>query len=602
MRTRLALGTGIALALALASSAQDVSADTAGQVVIQSNAASVTQVGSGAKRGRIDGDIRLRYPGFEQTTVVATKGHIVMITMEAVREQGQGPVQCSCSSYELRADGPPRAIVDLKRLTSYSNGERTCNHPKAAADEKGNIVWGYGSDYQSNRPNTYAGILNHKCETLAAPKVVNIVRDANDGAFDIAYLGNGRFVAGYYSDGGGGGLNFPKAGGRASIVMGLAVQDGSLLPTLERTFISPVIYPTNIGRPTVTAVDQNRALLCAGKGPDRPSDHVECALVDMTKTGVGVTAARTETQDGQQVQVPGSGSGANGAPGPNEFLMTDSTVWKAEVAKGNREKRIYFNQPTIAKISDNEYALMAIESNGMGKNTNVKGANVAHLFALNRTGDSITIGGEIVGAAAHQTHASICVGPYGEQGAATVGVLSAAPTGIGRAAMAMVSYDPAVKQFKYDERADLWPAAWYGDSGHLSNWYGRNPLKQGRDFMRCIGGVENPGYHQPNGYMADVKTFFAAAVHGRIPGDEKNSLFLSLVPGQMDKKPLPQNPLPAGEKPLPTEDSTPKTDTGPQDSGGCGCTTPGRTVPGNGVLLAGLGAAIAVVVSRRRRR
>src|SRR6185295_2869698 len=138
-------------------------------------------------------------------------GHLVVVTMEAVQEPGKAPVQCSCSSYEMRADGPPRQVADLKRLTDYSNGERTCNHPKAAADENGNIVWAYGSDYNSNRPNTYAGIINEKCEHLAAPTMVNIQRDANDGAPDVTYLGGGKFMAGYYSDGGGtAGAGFPE--------------------------------------------------------------------------------------------------------------------------------------------------------------------------------------------------------------------------------------------------------------------------------------------------------------------------------------------------------------------------------------------------------
>ena len=39
----------------------------------------------------------------------------------------------------------------------------------AADGPNGDIVWGYGSDYNSNRPNTYVGIINEKCEQLAAP-------------------------------------------------------------------------------------------------------------------------------------------------------------------------------------------------------------------------------------------------------------------------------------------------------------------------------------------------------------------------------------------------------------------------------------------------
>ena len=565
MRTH-ALGLVVAstLVVTATTSFADVANPDQSANLTPSSAAQVLTVASGAKRGRIDGEMRLRYPGFEQSTVVNTKGHLVVITMEAVQEPGKAPVQCSCSSYKLRPDGAPQQVVNLKRLTEYGNAERACNHPKAAADENGNIVWGYGSDFGSNRPNTYAGILNEKCEHLAAPQMVSIPRDANDGAFDIDYVGNGRFIAGYYSDGGDG-PGFPQPGGDYSVAMGLQVNvtAGQLLPTLSRSWILLVVTPTNIGRPTVTAVSGDRAMLCAPKGPNRPSDHIECALLDM----------------------------ANG-----------TAVWKAEVARGDRQKKIYFNQPTIAKIDDTHFALMAIESSGQGKQgNNVKGSNTSHLFMLERNGDSVTIGGEIVGAAAHQTHASICNGAYGEGNAPALAIFSAAPTGIGRAAMAMVTYDQASKQFKHDPKADLWPAAWYGDSGHLSNWYGRNPMKQGRDFMRCIGNVANPGYHQPNGYMADVKTFFVGAVHGRVPGEEKNSLFLSLVPAQVDKKASPQNPMPAGEAPVLDPNAGKPENASPEDNSGCGCTTPGKKPYGEGAMFAAVGLGIVAVISRRRR-
>ena len=111
----------------------------------------------------------------------------------------------------------------------------------------------------------------------------------------------------------------------------------------------------------------------------------------------------------------------------------------------------------------------------------------------------------------------------------------------------------------------------------------------------------HPGYHQVNGYMADVKTFFVGAVHGRIPGDEKNSLFLSLVPGQMDKKPLPTNPVPAGEIPTTEPDVAPPAAEGPKSDSGCGCVTVGTSPASNTAALAGVGLALGIVISRRRR-
>jgi len=138
---------------------------------------------------------------------------------------------------------------------------------------------------------------------------------------------------------------------------------------------------------------------------------------------------------------------------------------------------------------------------------------------------------------------------------------------------------------------------------HLSNIYGRNPMRQGRDFMRCIGDVPNLGYHVDKGYLPDVKTFFVGTVHGRVPGDEKNSLFLSLVPGQIDKKAQPANPVPAGEAPSLDPNADPNAGAGApaaDSSGGCACTTTSRSGEGTSAML-GL-VALGVVVSLRRRK
>src|SRR5205814_1987254 len=134
MRSTRALSVTFALASILC--ATSAFADTAQPAAktpqfLQSTAAQVIKLGDG-NRGRLDGDPRLRYPGFEQTTVVNSRNHVVLITMEAVQERGQGPVQCSCASYELSPTGVPKIVTPLTRLTAYE-GERACNHPKAAA-------------------------------------------------------------------------------------------------------------------------------------------------------------------------------------------------------------------------------------------------------------------------------------------------------------------------------------------------------------------------------------------------------------------------------------------------------------------------------------
>lgn len=581
MRThRIALGLLCGTAF-FAPAADSLAADTAPQATPDrvSARAQVLTVGTG-NEGRMDGEMRRRYPGFEQSTAAAVGDHLVVVTMKAtVRDEKlgtYGPVQLACSSWQLQTNGPPKLVADLVQITNYpgQGRGRQANHPKIATDGK-YVVLGYGSDYNDDQPNTYVMVLNNACQALTQPQMVSVPRNANDGAFDISFngvnaAGKSIFTAGYYSDGNNGpGVpmnDLPvapadiKEGNDYSFAMGLALTPGAI-PTVERTWMTPIVTPTPIGRPTVQAIDANRSVYCAAQGPNRPTNHIYCAVIDSNKGNV---------------------------------------LSKGVAVQGDEKNMVYYGQPTLAKIGD-KIVLSALESSGQKKNgKNVKGSNVSHVLAFDVGADNkLNRVSEIVGASVHQTHSAICAGGYGDTGAATVGVLSASPSGIGRAAMVMVSYDANAAKFNYDPQNDVWPVAWYGDSGHLSNIYGENPMNQGRDFLRCIGDVPNPGYHQAGGYMPDVKSFFVATVHGRIPGNAKNSLFVSLVPGAADKKLTPENPVNAGTQSEPDPTIKPSS-SGGEDSSGCGCTTPGRT-PTSGFAAVGLALALGAVVYSRKR-
>src|SRR4029079_16539097 len=156
------------------------------------------------------------------------------------------------------------------------------------------------------------------------------------------------------------------------------------------------------------------------------------------------------------------------------------------------------------------------------------------------------------------------------------------------------SYDTNAKVISFDATKATWPTSWYADSGYASNMYGENPGRQGRDFLRCEGSMPNHAYGVPHDIMNDVKSFFITSVSGRIPGSMKNSLFVSLVPGVLDKAPeAPTNPQPAGQitpAAEPTGDPTPTAV--PKDSSGCACSTPGQKTQGSdlagGLVLLGL--------------
>jgi MYXO-CTERM domain-containing protein len=575
---------GFVGAACLTAFASHSSADTTTAVA---RAAAVLQVGDG-NQGRLDGEMRERGPGFEQTDVITLnkdgKQYIVLLTMQSMDETtGYAPWQCACSSFEMQANAAPKEVAHLVRISSYKQGtgERLCNHPRGDTD--GNvIVWAYGSDYNNNKPNTYVGALDHLCQTVANPIMVNAKDtselpqptpitatdnnlpttkiDNNDGAPDIKYNGNGQFTVGYLSTAG----NATES----SYALGIQLTKADVLYNLKRNWIRPMTWPARIGRPAIQAIDANHSLFCSSKGNNRPQEiGVECTVVEST---------------------------------------TGNEVWQNLIAPSYRDPESaggmmhYMGQPTVAKLADNRYALNVVESNGYGKNTNLKGTNLGHLYTLDWGGDAMVINGHITGVAAHQTHSAICAGSYGVDGAPHIGVISAAPTGLGRGEMVMVNYDSTSKTFTYDDQAHHWPITWYGDSGHLANWYGRNPMRQGRDFLRCIGNVPNVGYHVDGGYMSDVKTFFVAAVSGRIPGDFKNSLFLSLVPGQADTVSAPQNPTPADQPQLPSTDTTAPTPP-PSAPSGCACSTPGSS-PDSGTMLGGLALVGLVLAGVRRNR
>jgi MYXO-CTERM domain-containing protein len=560
---------------------------SAGNTPVNSSAV-VLQVGAG-NEGRLDGEMKNRSPGHEQADVLTInkdgKQFVVMVEMLGMDEKtGYAPWQCACSSFELLPNGAPAERVHAKQISTYKqgNGDRLCNHPRIATD--GNVImWAYGSDFNNDKPNTYVGALDHMCNVIAQPIMVNAKSTTelpagspvtatdnnvptdkinnNDGAPDLVWNGNDQWTVGYLSTAG----NATEV----SYALGIQLSKVDVQYTLKRNWIQPVTYPARIGRPTIKAIDANRSLFCSSKGNNRPQEiGTECSIIESA---------------------------------------TGNIKWKNLIAPSYRDAENmggamhYMGQPTVAKISDTSYALNVVESNGMGKNTNLKGSNIAHLYTLDLAADAMVINGHITGVAAHQTHSTICTGAFGVDGAPHIGVISAPPTGIGRAEMVMVNYDSSNKTFTYNDNAHHWPISWYGDSGHLANWYGHNPMRQGRDFLRCIGDVPNPGYHVDGGYMKDVKSFFVAPVPGRVPGDYKNSLFLSFIPGQADQVLTPTNPSPADQPPAPTTDNSGnQTNTAPGSTSGCACSTPG-TSSDSGTMFGGL-ALVGLVIGAVRRK
>lgn len=577
---------GVAGGLMMLSMGSHASAAVTDTPFAVSARAAMVQVDNDGARGRLTGGMEDMGPGAEQAVVVyvpETKRIVAVwmmsfMNMEYGQNQRQyGPWQVVCKSYELRADGPPVVVSDSSAskwpymktgpgIVALTNNQtnRPGNHPRIATDGK-HVALVYGTNFNNNG-RTYTNIqaLDSSCRALTDPMKVSRKADEDEGAPDIVFTGmdaNGSAIfTGAYASNNGDDVGVVPFQYRLTDT-GQLVGMSEVWTAYDTTTQKGVITPTNVARPLIASLDGNRTLVCAAKGDNRPPEiGVEC--VTMSPTG--------------------------------------TVSWRSLVAPSDMRTRKYMNQPSLARLPDGKIALNAIESNAMGRGTNNKGINLSHLYMLEPNGDAFTIKSEVTGIASYQTHASICSGKIGEAGSVGIGVISASPSGVGRPMFMTVKADTAAFSFT---RHKEWPIGFYGDSGHLANWYGANPMKQGRDFMQCIGDVPNPGYHQANGFMADVESFFVSAVSGRVPGNMKNTIDMALIPGKQDREATPQNPTTAQDVPLgqtePTE--TPKAPA-PKSESGCACSTPGTTTSNDMAGLAVLGLGLAAVVSRRRKQ
>ena len=509
-------------------------------------------------------------PGHEQSTVtyVERDGKVYIVNIYMSSKVDEGYWQCKCSSVELSPDAAPVTVADQVQLTNNSNGDRPCNHPKAASDGT-NVIWTYGTDEDSANTRTYVSAVDHMCNPIADTIRISQNDNNNDGAPDIAFNGDGRFTAGYLSTG----------ENDTSYAVGIEVVDlGGGQLDINKTWHKAVVTPSNIGRPTIVAQDSEYSLFCAAKGNNRPpEDGVQCARLDAT---------------------------------------TGDVLYKQIIAASQPGEKIYMNQPTLVALDNGYFALHVLESSGEGKTNNKKGSNISHDYILSPGAESFVVNAHEVALGNYPTHSATCSGAYGSEGKVHFASFGAAVTGNSQPLAQFFSYNNSA--ITDDPEHNTWTVGWYADSGKLANLYGANPNNQGRDFLRCIGDVPNPSFGQPNGFLPSVKTFFVMPHAGRIPGEEKNSQWLSLVPGwtsqpveadpPADVKDVqlgPQGEGPVDSEPPPAEEppggDPPGTDeptvVNPKTSAGCAAAAGGDF---GGLALVGVGLALAIGARRRK--
>jgi MYXO-CTERM domain-containing protein len=518
-------------------------------------------------------------PGNEQPALTAFekngKRYVVLAYMSSDVDDGLGPWQCKCTSLELSPTTAPTVVADQVYLTQNQNSDRPCNHPAIITDGEYAIwTWGYAKNGGSTE--TYAQVLDETCQPVTDVVRISNNDGNNNGAPDLLDAGDGYLSIGYYSN-----------GDQRTYVRGVSLQKGGGVE-LEPTYRTTVVTPSNIGRPTMVTASEDRALVCAAKGDNRPpEDGVECAYYN--------------PRDGE-------------------------LYWREVIAASQPNDHIYMNQPSVTKLGPGRFALHVIESTGQGKNTNVKGGSRSHVYILQPNDETAGVKAHAEAVGVYQTHSSIFAGRYGDKGDTYLGIYEAAITGSGVPAITFASYDSAAQQITIDAAADQWVVGpTNADSGYLANLYGANPGKQGRDFMRGIADVPNPGDGVAGGFMSEVKTFWVLPYAGMdgTEGEYKNALYLSFVPGQTNipvenETPTvvtpgePATPDPsasattsastttsatsgAGAGPSATDDGS----LGPTASSGCACEAGGRGAP-RGSIAALVALALGLVLRRKK--
>jgi len=455
-------------------------------------------------------------PGTEQSTVAQTvvnsQRYLVTVWMSSNvpnQNPNTNPWQLRCSSVRLDAQQGPVIEANGKLLTDPAQyvGNRPANHPKIDCNESGLCLIAFGSNTNNQATvKTYVAAVDTQCNLLNNPLANKISNDNNnnEGAPDIDYIGGDKWVGSYLS----------TTNNDRTVAVGLTLNASTKNVTVN--YRRTVVAPANIGRPACLKQGDG-VLCCAPQGNNRPpEDGMACTMLNASGQ---ILWGGTE-QDKDELVIPTT-------------------------------KKAYANQSDLVDLGNGQVALQAILSSGDGKdadNNNAKGSQTTRLMVLsvNTTGFTVARQHTLTTALVDQTHASLVGGAWGVSGEPAIALLTGSITGSGVAAATVFSAN-TMKSIG-SRRLSRYTI----DSGYLANIYGQNPNTQGRDFVRGINNVPNPGFGVTGGFRPDVKTFLAVGLSGRKPyaeqsererTDKKNALFLSLVPAQTSV-PQPDDVLP----------------------------------------------------------
>lgn len=568
-RIRSLLPVGVALALGLVGTAQ-----AAPSQVYELVADCDQESDNCGPRGENDG------PGHEQARAAAftaTDGAqwigVVVMSAKDIPNRNDGPYQCRYFAWKIDAQNGPQRMVDGLLLTN-NRGNRPCNHPdlQYAGDNKMLFLFGTNDDNDEN-VQPYAQMLDAMTGNPLGARTNLGDNNGNDGAGTAQILKTGatldalalptaypkRFVYCYNDN-----------GNNADCTVAQINQDQSVNVTNR---IDDVIDPANIPRPFMAQITTDgKFAVLAAKGDERPpEDGAYARVIDVANPNAG---------DGGRL------------------------TGQMALMKSNEGANLYANSPEI-QPGPTAGTFWAINTTSHQENDNDKGTSMLYSHIVQFGPD---YGLQIMSTKAvghYQSHAALCTSTHGPDGVQAGVLVESSITNSGPGVVTPLYYDST--GLAISEGPAKVTSPYTADSGELANLYGNNPNNQGRDFVSCIGSVQNPGYGLDTGWQKETQSFIVTASYGMMsPDDYKNSMFLTFIPAHTPNVTLPPDtPNPDdgddGNDDVPDDDG----DGVPNDqdpdyksgsSGGCSMAGTEGSALGGLVLLLG-----AFIVTRRRR-
>ncbi|MFO0672305.1 MAG: hypothetical protein U0235_22215 [Polyangiaceae bacterium] len=219
-------------------------------------------------------------------------------------------------------------------------------------------------------------------------------------------------------------------------------------------------------------------------------------------------------------------------------VVTSALVAASDPDGTKTGKKSYAVQNSGLIYLANGMGAVGYQLSGNGKTDNngdghAGGANLSALATV-RLAD-LQVMDRTTSVAPYQRHAFSFATNFGPgAGKPAIAVMGGSSTGTGKGLIQIVEVDGAGHPSM--SKNNLFDVSLYSDVANLPARGKRNPNNQGAGFLNGVGGVDNPGFGKPNGFLPEVKQFFVSALPGFAQDPQKNpavnreSLWISLVP------------------------------------------------------------------------